>query len=589
MAVNDPPEIDGVPNINVYEDQNYILEVSSYLSDIDNELDELTVTTNSTYASVVDTNITFNYPSSDEISYEFVKIEVDDGDLTDHQNITVTVISEGILYVLLPIPEQNAVEDIELVVDMADYISLSSGVSITDFTFVINSTYGVISGSQFTLLYPNSFNYPSGRNYEFIGVDITYLPESEVEKVEFKINVLPVNDAPWLSTPDVNPDTGNEDDTFTFSVKYFDIDGTDNPDINVVIDDVLYGMVYVSGNKNVASDGALYQYLCNMYEGVHTYYFTCDDMAGEFNSFNTTSVFSLTVTASGVEPPPVDTNDTDKDGMPDEWEKKYGLDPNDPSDANIDSDGDNFTNLEEYLGIDGKPGGGDDTSPIDIGDFPHEPASGDDDDDESDDSGFLLIIGLLLVVVVIVIIVVAIVVMKRKKPEPEQYPHPPAPGELQEIAPPPIDDVPIESGEATIGAPVGAQPEYYPPVEQQIEPASSIPPEQLPQDTGVIGYQYPPQEDQYIPSPPPGEQPIQEPPIDSEYSQPSSEEPAPLQPQPEQPQPPVQAQPAQPAAPAAMPVPAQPVTPGQQLPVQPLEGTEQPRPQPTPPSEDENQ
>jgi hypothetical protein len=45
-------------------------------------------------------------------------------------------------------------------------------------------------------------------------------------------------------------------------------------------------------------------------------------------------------------PAPVDT---DHDGMPDEWEKKYGLDPNDPSDAAKDLDGDGYTNLEEYL------------------------------------------------------------------------------------------------------------------------------------------------------------------------------------------------------------------------------------------------
>ncbi len=41
-------------------------------------------------------------------------------------------------------------------------------------------------------------------------------------------------------------------------------------------------------------------------------------------------------------------NDTDHDGMPDDWEKKNGLDPNDPKDRNnLEKDG--YTMLEKYL------------------------------------------------------------------------------------------------------------------------------------------------------------------------------------------------------------------------------------------------
>ncbi len=40
--------------------------------------------------------------------------------------------------------------------------------------------------------------------------------------------------------------------------------------------------------------------------------------------------------------------DTDHDGLPNDWEKKYGLNPADPSDAAKDADGDGFTNLEEF-------------------------------------------------------------------------------------------------------------------------------------------------------------------------------------------------------------------------------------------------
>ncbi len=41
--------------------------------------------------------------------------------------------------------------------------------------------------------------------------------------------------------------------------------------------------------------------------------------------------------------------DTDGDGMPDEYEKANGLNPNDAADADADTDGDGFTNLEEFL------------------------------------------------------------------------------------------------------------------------------------------------------------------------------------------------------------------------------------------------
>lgn len=40
--------------------------------------------------------------------------------------------------------------------------------------------------------------------------------------------------------------------------------------------------------------------------------------------------------------------DTDHDGMPNDWEKKYGFNPDDPADAAQDADGDGFTNLEEF-------------------------------------------------------------------------------------------------------------------------------------------------------------------------------------------------------------------------------------------------
>ncbi len=48
------------------------------------------------------------------------------------------------------------------------------------------------------------------------------------------------------------------------------------------------------------------------------------------------------------QPPNPDKIDSDLDGMPDKWEKTYGLNHLNPDDAHKDSDNDGFTNLEEF-------------------------------------------------------------------------------------------------------------------------------------------------------------------------------------------------------------------------------------------------
>jgi pectate lyase len=44
--------------------------------------------------------------------------------------------------------------------------------------------------------------------------------------------------------------------------------------------------------------------------------------------------------------PPIDS---DNDGMPDDWEKSHGLNPEGAADGNQDRDGDGYTNIEEYI------------------------------------------------------------------------------------------------------------------------------------------------------------------------------------------------------------------------------------------------
>ncbi|MGD8593263.1 MAG: hypothetical protein PVF82_10555 [Gammaproteobacteria bacterium] len=67
------------------------------------------------------------------------------------------------------------------------------------------------------------------------------------------------------------------------------------------------------------------------------------------------TVINPNCTALGYPAPPVLPQsalvimDSDGDGLPDEWEQQYGLNPLDASDATIDSDGDGIANLTEFV------------------------------------------------------------------------------------------------------------------------------------------------------------------------------------------------------------------------------------------------
>ncbi len=65
----------------------------------------------------------------------------------------------------------------------------------------------------------------------------------------------------------------------------------------------------------------------------------CMDDAGNFLDAY------VNITVSGY----VDSNDWDNDGLPNDWEIQFTLNPYDPEDASKDADGDGWSNLDEYM------------------------------------------------------------------------------------------------------------------------------------------------------------------------------------------------------------------------------------------------
>jgi outer membrane protein assembly factor BamB len=410
IPVNDAPLIVGVPDLQINEDEAYTINVSVFLSDEDNEIQDLAISTNSSYAKVTDRKITFSYPVNSGIKLEFVEISAFDGEDYGYQNITVTVISEGTPFVISIIPEQYAVEDTDLVLNMEEFVTPVGNLKVTDFFIEVSSSYGIVSGSNLIFNYPNAFNYPSGRTFEIVTVNVSH--ETYKESQGFIVNVEAVNDGPMLTVIEA-PNTAIAQIPTGFRVKYFDPDGSEDPNVELVMKGTKHEMDFEIGNLH--NEGGTFELILNLSKGEYIYYFQCDDMENRTNSVYTTNEFKITVINS------TDADlDSDGDGIPDLWEIDNGLDPQDPSDAANDPDNDNYTNLQEYLGADGKPNDLDSTDPFDSTDFP-EQKSDDKDESDTDDSAIYFGLVLGIIIIAIIIIVLFFILKKRKDDQDDEY------------------------------------------------------------------------------------------------------------------------------------------------------------------------
>jgi outer membrane protein assembly factor BamB len=405
-AINDPPSVVGVPDIQVKEDEYFYFNITQYLSDDDNEITDLIITENSSYANVSGRNITFYYPQDSDVVSEYVEINVSDGELSSIQVIFVTVVPYGAKFVLYPIPQQNAVEDIDLIIDIAGYIAPTSEINFQDLKLETSSNYCTISGTELEFNYPNEFNYPSGKTYELVQINATYLDQVESQNV--RINVQAVNDGPIISVQK-EPSSVLENRLIQFQVSYLDIDGSEEPIVSVIIGEEEFPMNLSSGDIHV--EGAIFDLEISLRAGDYKYFYWADDGEFEINSVIRTQSYDLKVLEYSET-----GSDSDGDTMPDAWELQFELNPEDPTDAQTDADGDGYSNLEEFFGFDGVSGGNDSTNPLDSKDIPKKDKEDEvEDSDTSDNSMFVVGLVLTIIIVFIVILVVLFLVIKRNR------------------------------------------------------------------------------------------------------------------------------------------------------------------------------
>ncbi len=431
LPVNDPPQITDIYDLQVYAGLSYVLDITDCISDEDNNITELTISSNSSFAEVDNEvkEITFFYPEESEISIDFVQITVNDSEHSAHQNISVTIIDDDLPFILLPIPDQNATEDIDLIVDLERYIIPNVNFSIDDLEMDINSSNGKIEGSELIFNYPNSFNYPSGRTYEFIKISVSYQNFSLSQN--FKINVQPINDGPALAVVKA-PTLAEENASIMFEIKYFDIDGSEDPLVELVIENEYKNMTLISGEIHSPSSSGTYQLELQLLAGNYTYYFRADDLEDSTLSVVKTKQYQLEVVKDIIKPPPY--NDSDNDNIPDEWELEHGLDPFDPDDAQEDLDNDTYTNLQEYLGIDGEAGGNDSSDPNDPLDIPIKEQIPEDGRPKTDgDNAWVAGYMAAVAVIMIILILLILFLFQKQKRERKDYPEERVPDDANDL------------------------------------------------------------------------------------------------------------------------------------------------------------
>lgn len=246
IPVNDPPAIKPLPNLKVHHDHNYTFDLYWYISDNDNDIEELTIhTSNPDNVTVCGTQITLNYPKDWEgQQYPYsvpLTVYASDGMETAFRVTTVIVDDDyppKILYLLddLVFYEDEYVINIY---DLDDYFIDND--SYTIFYTSGNVNIDVTIHENHTV---DFFAHPNWFGYEYITIRATDDEGAFVEDT-ILVTVLPINDAPSIA--DIPPQIGVKGRVWTLDlVDYIS-------DVDNVLDDLIVSVngTYVTLVGNV--------------------------------------------------------------------------------------------------------------------------------------------------------------------------------------------------------------------------------------------------------------------------------------------------------------------------------------------------
>lgn len=477
------PQITGIPVQYPTEETDLWLNLTGYISDPDNEIMELNVTENSTYAELYENlSLKMNYPEG--VLDDHVNITVSDGLFTVWTTINVVVVPVDDPPEVDEIPGLLLDEDVEFVLDLSGNIT-DIDTPLEDIRLKVDSLNVEIDNLTLTFL------YTEGQLYEDVLVTIDD-GTTEVDRL-VNVTIKPVNDPPVFKfLPDITCQEGFEK-TVDLSKYIKDID---TPDAELVLTQsskygsvvghtimFLYDGVLESEEVDVTLSDGEFSVMRTLnvsvvlrpenlrpevYEGMvdpgtgdseTTFVFTVryqDEDAYTYSGrpINTTKYCNVSLHLKNQT-----TGNTEEFEMAPQvgdissgalFQKKF--DRLDAGDYEFWFSGDDLTGEENAVNLTGK---------LDLSVVPVEPDPVVDDDDieppvnttDDDDSaatGFwayypmFVLLAILLLAIVIVIMIIVVLRSKKKKPEPKKLTNPDLTWDDPEIETSPINTDSLE-------------------------------------------------------------------------------------------------------------------------------------------------
>jgi hypothetical protein len=195
---------------------------------------------------------------------------------------------------------------------------------------VYNGSMPRTSGNTFSLVFKDTLNVGIYR-FTITAVDISIHANKATTSGNFTINED--STPPSVTYLDAGPHAQLQDGSVTITCIATDNIGIETVEVTIIYPD----RSKEEKSMTLSSDGK-YVY-SKTYDDLGKYIFriVVNDKAGN-EVVTDDKTFWITL----------DKDDTDNDGMPDWWEEKYVLNPEDPTDAAEDMDGDSYTNSKEY-------------------------------------------------------------------------------------------------------------------------------------------------------------------------------------------------------------------------------------------------